>query len=366
MKRESRAQDLLDELVRAARNEPATNIDIPVLEAQLRKAWLAQSPSRNQPTARKRDLARWVPVALAAAVVLVVGIAGVRHLSNGTEVPVRTADSLGVDEGRLYIGQSMLTGALPTSVALAGKAKFTLAPRSQVRVTALSPCLTLALDAGRIDCDVVPSKRAETFAIETQTHRIAVHGTKFSVEVDEKGLWVDVTSGAVLVTRHGQAGPDDRALLTAPRRLRFDAEAAISSRAIEEPIASATRNRPKPLTPTVVPSMMATEPVAPGRELPLQPTALEQETALDVVRAAAARCFAQALSVDVEPHSDVRVRVETQLTLSISPSGSIQDLSFIPPVLPEMAECTRRETAGWSATPSRLGASPSRAIILTK
>lgn len=366
MKARSPEQRILDQLVRAARTDPMPNLDMAELEAQVRQRWLAEG-ERDRNRVRVW-FARWVPLAFAAAIVLVAGIAAFSHLTSNKPLPPQASNVQGITGDQLQVGQPIVTAALPLNVTHTGQATWTLFPRSRARIAALSPSLTLELETGRIDADVVPSTRAESFAIETRTHRIAVHGTRFSVEVDANELTVQVSSGAVLVTTRDQTGPQTRSLLSAPQRLRLRLQepAIVPSAIAPQPLTSAARNRPRPPPTNVQPSAPSLDQVAAAKDLPQQPTALELETALDLARAAAARCFAQAQSGDAESQSDVRVRVETQLTLAIAPSGIVQDLSFMPPVPSEIADCTRRETREWSANPSRLGATASRAIILTK
>jgi|GEM_PF-2739185 len=368
MKPQSTEQSLLAALVRTARSEPLLDIDERVLEAQLRQRWLTQStPQLSRPRSMASFLRR-SSVALGVAAFLAIAFVGLRFSADHHQVESHSSESPGVDGGQLRIGQRIATAARPQSITRAGVATWSLAPHTQTKVIELSPCLTLGLERGRIEADVVPREAIESFAIQTSTHRIAVRGTRFAAEVDSRGVFVEVSSGAVMVTRLDGAEPSASSLMTAPQRMRFPSKpsAPESSPAMGAPTGSIAPRRTRASTPALEATTAPRESPAPTPELPLQPSVIEQETMLDAVRAAAIRCLARMNGAGADQSSDLRVRVETQLTLNIAPSGTVQEIWFEPPVSREIADCTRRESVGWSSSPSKSGATPTRAVILTQ
>jgi hypothetical protein len=353
-------------MIDAAEREPLPALNLRMLEAQLRQKWLAQAA-----TAEKRRGLRAGWVATAVAAVAFVGVLAV-YGSHATprnivaNAPISTA----VNGDTLHAGVVLVAESSPVSVVHSGTARWVLAPHSSARVVALRPCLTLGLDQGRIDADVTPKKESATFAVETRTHRVTVHGTQFSVTIEPSGVLVEVTSGVVVVSplAQGRSAPTMR--LTAPQRILFpSAEVVPTAQTAASPATprgssnAATRGSAKQKLPDAPPVLRSS---VPQQELPLNPPMIEQETALDFVRAAAAHCFAQSEAANNQAESNVLVHLETQLTLTLAPGGSVQDISFSPPVPEAILSCTFREIRAWAASPSRAGAKASRAIILTR
>ena len=362
------SQRILEKLVEAARSEPTQSIDFERMQLKLRQTWVAQRPQEQRFPLRWH----WASAAAVAVSFFVGGWFGhARHqasMSSTSEMP----HPLRVLDGRtVAVGQELSTGLDPLVVNHPGVAQWTLAPGGKARLSAKGQYLTVQLDVGRIDAEVIPSQKLESFAVEAGSLRIAVHGTTFAVQ--KQGDWVDVvvSAGRVVVGPSGQPGNTSGTILVAPGRQRFAINLKQDSR--EAP----RRNEPMPGTPPVRPKLTAPSPVASDKplgqaanhsetKLDDRPSRVEQEEALDLVRAAAARCFAQAKTNDAARDSHVTVRVDTQLTIDIAPSGSIRDVSFAPPVPDTILECTRHEISDWSTTPSNLGAVSSRPIMLTR
>jgi hypothetical protein len=353
---------MLQGMIEATQRETLPELDSRLLQERLRQQWLRQQSQESAPRFARM---RWFAVAL-AAVVLAVGSAAV-FVNQAT--PPRTAAKPAalvlVNGAALHTGAIVSADNSPVSVVHAGKARWVLAPHSTVRVVSSEPCLTLGLDQGRIDADVVPNKGSETFAIETRTHRVAVHGTRFSVTLEPSSILVQVTSGVVAVSERASERSAERTWLSAPRTARFPyaeippvAETAAS---VDLPRVASHAPARLPARQQPADASVTSESLIP--ELPLSPPAIEQATALDFVRAAAARCFALSQTGSAI-ESTVLVHLETQLTITLAPGGNVQDVSFAPPVPEAILTCTFREIQGWAGSRSRMGTKASRTIIL--
>lgn len=97
-------------------------------------------------------------------------------------------------------------GARAALVSAAG-AELALSPRSRIRV-AEQPAPraeTLDLLEGEVHCRVPPLRAGHSFVIATPRERVVVHGTEFSVRVEQRGQsCVRVREGLVEVRREGE------------------------------------------------------------------------------------------------------------------------------------------------------------------
>lgn len=368
MSKRWRSQRVLEQLVQATRSEPLPGIDFDQLQNAVRKAWIGRSIAPPRPVLNWR----WASAAAAAVAFFIGGWFGHAHHqaapNSANPVVVQPLD------GRaLLVGQELDAEREPLVVNHPGVAKWTLAPQGIARITSKGDHLTLQLDTGRIDADVIPSRQLETFAVEAAGLRVAVHGTVFSVERVGEFVDVAVSNGTVVVGRAGQSGPTKGTLLSAPLHERFSIHQSADSGLApprEQPPAGPVVARSKALTP--VPSASPTsgpaEQVSAHVEAPLldRPARVELESALDAVRAAAARCFAQAKETETARDSHVTVRVETQLSIVIAPNGKIDEASFAPPIPEPILDCTRREIGDFAAPPTKLGGLASRPIMLVR
>lgn len=363
------SQRILGQLVEAARSEPTPAIDFERMQLKLRQTWIGQRPSERRIPLQWR----WASAAAVAVSFLIGGWYGHAHhqatLRSTSEMlhPLRVLDG-----GALSVGQALSSGRDPLLVKHSGVAQWTLAPEGRARLSAKGRYLTVRLDVGRIDAEVIPSQQLESFAIEAGSLRIAVHGTTFTVQKQGDSVEVVVSAGSVVVGASGQPGNTSGTVLMAPVMQRFSIspkQASGDGSRHNEAVTGPALVRPK--APTTLPSAppeKASEESTTHPEVKLsdRPSRVEQEQALDVVRAAAARCFAQAKNNDAARDSHVIVRVDTQLTINIAPGGSIIDVSFAPPVPDTILQCTRHEISDWSTTPSNLGSVTSRPIMLTR
>lgn len=360
---------ILDRLVEAARAEPTPAIDFDQLQARLRQKWVGQRSVR--PSYRVRW--RWASAVGTGVAFLAGGWYGHSHHQSVTASGKGGHPTTQVLDGRaLTIGQEFVAGREPLVVDYPGVAHWTLAPLGKAKLLAKGQYLTIGLDVGHIEAEVAPSHQRESFAVEAGPLRIAVHGTAFSVERQAGGVVVAVVKGTVVVGPAGHPGDTTGELIEAPRSERFSIMPHADSS--PEPERNGTAPNPVVSRPKGATSAAAAPSLNPQEEPPTRPEAklidrpprVEQEAALDVVRAAAARCFAQAKGNDNARDSHVLVRVDTQLTITIAPSGAVVDANFAPPVPEAILECTRHEVGDWTTSPSSLGSVASRPIMLTR
>ena len=352
MTRRAAEERMLDAMIEAARNEPLVELDVARLEADLSTKWLSRRTSK----APRSAAWSWAPAVVVVASLFATGLLVRWHRAdtgrpNGGNTSVQ--DLVGTN---MPPGQSIAADDRAVSVVHPQVARWTLAPHGKARIAAQGPYLTVSLLEGRIDADVIPSRLPESFAIETKTRRIAVHGTRFSVEQLPDAIVVEVLAGSVMVGALGQPGHTAGTLLAAPQKLRFALREAAANTLVEraaEDTDNPTPHRPKMNTVVQPPVNVGANHLELDHErqpLPQAPSPLEQETALDVVRAAAARCFAQAKTNEDGRESNVTVRVETHLTITIAPGGFLQNADF----------SRQFQMRSWNAHVTRLQRGPQR------
>jgi hypothetical protein len=357
---------ILDDLIEAVRRKPIPAIDFDTMLAALQERWIEHK------AIERRSAVRWQWAVAVAVSFCLGGWFGYAHHRPSTVAIRKSLPALKVIDGRaLSTNQELASGTRSLIVDHPGIAHWTLAPGGKARIAIQDKHLTVRLDFGRIDAEVVPSKQPESFAVEVGSLRVAVHGTVFAVEKLTDFLVVTVSEGTVIVGAAGQPGQTSGTVLDALRSERFalaPINDKIRSKHDEYPPGMFVA-RPKRALPTTAPSAVDTSgsSLTHGEaSLNEHPSRVEQEAALDAVRSAAARCFAQAKDNEAAVDSHIIVRVDTQLSITIAPSGAIADISFAPPVPLAILECTHREISGWSAAPSNLGLVASRPVLLMR
>lgn len=96
--------------------------------------------------------------------------------------------------------------AEPTRLSL-GPHQIELAAETTAELVQTEPgAVRIALDRGKVDCDVDPLAADETFEVRTEHARVAVVGTRFLVEADDGCTRVRVTEGRVRVEGDGALG----------------------------------------------------------------------------------------------------------------------------------------------------------------
>jgi hypothetical protein len=364
--RHSKPQRVLEHLVNAARSEPLPAIDFDRVQSVVRQSWIESGVARRQPTLHWR----WASAVAVAVSFFIGGWYGhAHHQASTASVASHYAPVQPLDGRVLLVGQQLDAEREPLVVNHPGVAKWTLAPQGVARIASKGEYLTIVLDAGRIDAAVIPSKLPESFAVEAGNLRVAVHGTEFSVERTDRFVDVAVSDGTVVVGPVGQPGRTQGTRLSASQTQRFAIDSdAHTQPTLATPVPGVSRSRTTSPVAASLPNSSPAVASTPTAESQLsdRPSRLELETALDAARAAAAHCFAQAKAGEPSHDSHVMVRVETQLSISLGANGTINEISFVPPVPEAILDCTRREIAGFSSSPSKLGGLASRPIMLIR
>jgi len=369
----ARSERILQQLVDAVRSAPIGEVvDFDQVQSCVRSALASQRFEQRRPVLRWR----WVSAVAVAVSFFVGGWFGHAHHHGSANSPADERSSVQPLDGRgLIQGQDLEAGREPLIVNHPGVAKWTLAPGGKALLVSKGAHLTVQLDTGHLEANVIPSPQPESFAVEVGALRVAVHGTSFAVNKEDDSVEVVVHSGTVVVGPRGKPGHTSGTLLYAPARQRFAANAIVPT---TEParvnsvaaVESGSLQRGKFGAASAAARSsdgQASKPaVNDNVPLPERPIRVEIESAVDTVRAAAARCFADAKGGDPSHESRVMVRVDTELTVTITPSGTIGETTFVPPIPAEIQACTRGVVADFVTSPSQLGATASRAIMLTR
>ncbi len=374
MSQRSKSEQVLKQLVSAARCEAEPRIDFERLAASVRSTLISQRVQRPRPQLHWKWLG-----ATAVAISFCAGGWYGHSRHNQLESPVvsRSMAPRVIDGSTLPIDQELEAGREPLIVSHPGVARWTLNTGGKARLINKGAYLTVQLDEGSIEASVVPSAKLETFAIESGALRVAVHGTSFYVTKTIDSLDVVVSSGTVVVGPSGSPGQTTGTVMHAPARQKFTASVAAIPQASALPVepsdgASSARSKPSASSVTqgaVTPSGVARVGGVSSAEVPVEdhPGRVAIEAALDTVRAAVAFCFADAKSNDLaRDDSRVSVRVETRLTISVSPEGTLAAVAFAPPIPNTIVECARHRISDYSTTASKLGTTASRQIMLTR
>ncbi len=371
MSQRSNSEQVLRWLVTASRSAPEPAIDFETLHASVRRAWLAQRLERSRPSLHWR----WVGAVAVAISFFIGGWYGHAHHQK-TEPTVAGKPPLvpTIDGRALLLDQELEAGREPLTVNHPGVAKWTLGPGGRAKLVAKGRFLTVQLDTGSIEAEVVPSNQTETFAVESGALRVAVHGTAFAVAKTIDALDVVVSAGTVVVGPSGAPGQTVGSVLRAPARQRFTASVAPITPAsaapdgVQEATVQSAHTKPQAASSAVPSSSVHGNslPAASADVVEEHPSPVAVETALDTVRGAVARCFADAQGSDPSRDSHVTVRVETYLTITLSPSGKLSDIAFTPPIPGDMVECARSAISDFSTSPSKLGSKAGRQIMLTR
>ena len=262
----------------------------------------------------------------------------------------------------------------PTEVAVGhdGLVVWTLAPFGRALVRSLGDHgvgHTVALERGAIRAEVTPRDPAagivESFAVEVETTRVAVHGTAFSVtRVKEDGrVLVDVEHGSVAVGPTGQAGITQGTLLIGPRRASFALDRGGDARFLPPPdvdasplgavSTSAGVASVDPGASLGAPRGAASEgpvaalPHATAERASTPPASAPPRLALPLtVEGVSARltgCFEQTYG---KSSGAVDVSVSSTLRLVLTTEGAVKEARFDPPLKPAFQDCAAGVLAG--------------------
>jgi hypothetical protein len=340
--------EALDRAIREAKEEPAPDIDWDRMESRLfERIDAAETEERARPR-RSRVVA-----ALAAAAVIALGSAALLRSNESIEVgraplPSTPASKVigpgvpSVDGASLHEGDSVVAGSESVQVEHRGTASWTLDPGSRAVVVAEGRFLTIRLESGSVSAKVVPSPGTESFAVEVDHARVAVHGTEFRVTREAEQLGVVVKEGVVAVGPAGTRGRTEGWLLTPgdSGRFAFDGRSGEVVRAV-----------------SVTPLEVAGDPHKPAVQLPDMPTRAEVEKKLDTIEQFSAQCFAKHTTQD-----EVRVTARVRVVAEVAPTGELRNVSFDPPLAPSVTQCTRAATAGVKFSQSQRGVRAERSV----
>jgi FecR-like protein len=343
----------LDRLILELRDEASPKLDWGRVEARLLLEPQPQQPSAPARFLRRLRLPAVGLVAVAAAAALVVG----RSPAPPPAKQVAKMSTAPLDGDQLALGMRVTAGNRPLVVEHRGRASWTLEPHASAQVSDAGEFLTVKLESGALSALVVPNSKPETFAVEVEGTRVAVHGTAFRVERLGERVQVEVSEGTVAVEPSGSHSTP-AFLLRRDSRGNFaldghtgsvegNASAVLadgggrSHRKVAKvaPLPSAAR------TPVVAPTVelgkpiVSAEPVLPPPALlvpalPVQPSISEIESVVSSAVELMNRCF-----VEQTRSTGNHVSASTGLTLSVTGDGTIQSVTFEPPLAPAVEDC---------------------------
>ena len=352
--------EALERVTREARGEPSPDLDWERIEQRLFERVDASEHGAPSRAGAWRIVAA---LAVAAVIALVAGavLRGEVQTPSAQLTPAApaarvfgAATASPINGAELRVGDTVASAERAMVVDHAGRASWTLEAKSRASVAELGEVIALRLESGALSAKVVPSPKSETFVVEVSSARVAVHGTAFRVERRASGFVVSVTEGVVAVGPAGVRGDTQGWRLTPGDSGEFslDGKSGTVSRA---PVSATT-----PAVEPVVPIVPGKPPVAanpPAR--PSAPGADEVAKSLDAIGVSAASCFAQHTT-----QGEVRVQVQTQVTVVFAADGRVEQLSFDPPLSPTITECVTTESKKLRVHESEQGAKSSKLLLL--
>jgi len=370
----------LSHMCASARQEQPPTFDVAGVESRIREEVSRSEVSSAFIAVRRRTWPVWTAIVAAAAVSLFVTS---RHLNNGApshpsaptsgesasfelargglERALAKQGGGGLDGASLKLGQIVDAGARDLTIRHPSVATWRLMAGGRAHVVENGPeRVTLALDVGLLQADVVPQPRHESFAVEVEDTRVAVHGTVFSVERRGDKAEVIVREGKVIVGNTNRRGDTQGTLLTAPSRANLDLSLPSVSQA--EPRTDQKHPHSAAHTSAAPSSVVSSGSAAAGLNAPEQPGPAELDRAWTEVATIVSTCFAE----HTAGSPSVRVSFRTQLSLFISSLGTLTDVDFTPPVPEPVRQCTVERVARVTTHPSVQGATFSRPILLTR
>jgi ferric-dicitrate binding protein FerR (iron transport regulator) len=360
MSREERQQASLERLIREARDQQPSEPDWSRVEAALMAQARREKP--KAPSAPRGVM--WGALALAAAVALWVGL----RAPQSAETPVPQANAARTpaavrDGDALELGSRIEAVRSAITVSHPGHAVWKLLAGSSAFLAERGERVVVHLEHGSIIARVVPNPKPETFVVETDTARVAVHGTVFRVTLRGGRLLVKLHEGSVAV------GPKDGSpvfMLKAPASGDFALDGRtgeVSGSVPSEPSESDARDDlPKSVPARVVPrpTLPSAAPPAPSVELPDELSIGDIEDGVSRVVDATSTCFRQFN----QPKPGLEITVRTALTLKVQPDGSVADVDFQPPLAPDVERCATASVSQIRFASSKQGSSVTRMLEL--
>jgi len=341
-------EQALDSLILELREQSSPNIDWDRVEARL-----LREPRPEAPRASFSNRL-WLPAAglLAVAAVATLVVSRKPEPAPLRVKPMAKLGNMPLNGDQLALGTRVTAGNQPLVVEHRGRARWTLEPHATAQVSNAGEFLTVSLESGALSAAVVQSPKPETFAVEVGGTRVAVHGTSFRVVRLAERVQVEVSEGTVAVEASGtHSAPafllrrDSRGNFALDGRtgsVEGNASAVVAngsgrshrSLAKAPPVASPAPDREKaPTAPPAQPDAAA-EPAAPPEPVPVQPSISDIENGVSSAVELMNRCFN-----DQTRSTGIHVSANTGLTLSVAPDGSIQSVTFAPPLAPAVEDC---------------------------
>jgi len=333
----------LDRLILELREQPAPDLDWQRLETRLMREPRAEAanPARSWFSRLRLPAAGLVAVAAVATVVVA------RQQAPAPAKLTAQVSRAPLNGDQLALGTRLTAGNHALVVDHPGRARWTLEPHATALVSEGGEFLTVKLESGALSATVVPNPKPETFAVEVGGARVAVHGTAFRVERVAERVQVEVSEGTVAVEPSGtRSAPafllrrDSRGNFALDGRtgsVEGNASAVISengaqSRREVTNVSPSANAHPHAAAPAL--SAPPASPVPAPRALPLQPSISDIEAGVSSALAVLNRCFREQTR-----STGIRVSASTGLTLSVAPDGTIQSVTFAPPLAPAVEDC---------------------------
>ena len=371
------AEHALEAAVQEARSVPGPELD---WDRMQRKLW--QAIDREPKVAPRAFSWRtlWAMPALAAAAASVFWSAP-RTAPSVPVAPAVVAQADVIDGDSLTRSELLHAGPRGLHVSHRGRAEWELAANASASVEEHDRVVRIRLVSGSLRAEVVPTPEKERFVVEAAGTRVAVHGTVFRVAISDDRNLVDVEEGVVAVTPL-DATQAQSVLLRAPSHAEF----ALSGLPLDQPRAVAAKQSTPPVqtsrpgrrwatitAPAVSAPVESAEvtpaepalPLASDREAAPLPQRLnigEVEEGVSSVVQAITTCFRESTP---DSHT-LKVTAQSSVTLSVAPDGSIEQVSFDPPLSPSVQSCTEHALTEVRFAPSLEGASVTRILELTR
>jgi hypothetical protein len=319
------------------------------MEARLMREPLAEPPRRLRSFLNRLRLP-------AAGLVAAAAVATIVMARRPAPVPAKQTAKLNntpLNGDQLALGTRLTAGNQPLVVEHRGRAQWTLEPHATALVTDAGEFLTVKLESGALSAAVVPNPKPETFAVEVEGTRVAVHGTAFRVERAGERVQVEVSEGTVAVEASGTHSAPAFLLRRNSRgsfaldghtgSVEGNASAVVadgggpqSHRTLAKVALIAPATRTHQSSPAVQPAKpeVSAEPVVQAQSLPVQPSISDIESGVSSALELMNRCFH-----DETRTTGNRISASTALTLSVTGDGSIQSVTFAPPLAPAVEDC---------------------------
>ena len=345
-------EEALEQLILELRAEAAPELDWDRVEARLMREPKAVARSA---TSELTSRLRWPAVTLVAAAAVFALVK--RPQAPVAALPQKATAQLArgpLNGDTLALGTRITAGNQAVVVEHQGRARWTLEPHATAFVSNAGELLTVQLESGALSAAVVPNTKPETFAVEAGGTRVAVHGTAFRVERSADRVLVQVSEGTVAV-EPAQTHSDPSFLLRRDSRGNFaldgrtgsvEGNASVvvgstepQSRREIAPLKAAphpAKASPAPAEPVSAAPALAAEPVAaPAQQaLPLQPSISDIESGVSSAIGLLNGCFR-----DQTHSAGIRVSASTAMTLSVAAEGTVQSVTFTPPLAPAVEDC---------------------------